>query len=200
MTTELPSYAFAVAIRGSSPTSVRGAFVFEQALTPDSRSTPRSARPPDGGDTTAALRFLDSKGTVVATTLDSGLGEKIPDDRLANLSEGLHHIGDDLVVSADVPVVGWRVVFTQRKSEFVAPLAGPLQTAGLVLVLLLLAVGILLTGLLAGACGRRGRRRSGCVSSTAHRRSSSRSSRTSCARRSPESSGSCRQRSTTGKP
>ncbi len=36
VTTELPSYAFAVAIRGSTPTSVRGAFVFEQALTNDS--------------------------------------------------------------------------------------------------------------------------------------------------------------------
>ena len=36
VTTELPTYAFAVAIRGASPTSVRGAFVFEQALTPDS--------------------------------------------------------------------------------------------------------------------------------------------------------------------
>ena len=36
VTTELPSYAFAVAIRGKTPSSVRGAFVFEQALTNDS--------------------------------------------------------------------------------------------------------------------------------------------------------------------
>ena len=71
------------------------------------------------------------------------------DARLGTLSEGLHEIGDKLVVSADVPAVGWRVVFTQNRSEFVEPLAGPLQSAGLLLVLLLLGVGLLLTIVLA---------------------------------------------------
>ena len=61
----------------------------------------------------------------------------------------MHQIGDKLVVSADVPVVGWHVVFTQNRSEFVEPLAGPLQSAGLILVLLLLAVGLTLTVVLA---------------------------------------------------
>ena len=56
--------------------------------------------------------------------------------------------GDQLVFSEDVPSVGWRVVFVQDRDEFVAPLAGPLRTAGVVLVLLLLLVGLLLVGLL----------------------------------------------------
>lgn len=148
VTTELPSYAFAVAIRGASPTSVRGAFIFEQAVTADSVFNVEIRASVSGAHTTAALRFLDSNGTVVATTLPSGLGAVVPDKRLANLSPGLHRIGGDLVVTADVPAVGWHVVFTQRRSEFVKPLAGPLQTAGLVLVLLLLGVGLTLTWLL----------------------------------------------------
>lgn len=148
VTTELPAYAFAVAIRGASPTSVRGAFIFEQAVTADSAFNVEIRATARDKDTTAALRFLDSNGTVVATTLASGLGSVVPDKRLANLSDGLHRVGDDLVVTADVPTVGWHVVFTQRRSEFVKPLAGPLQTAGLVLVLLLLGVGLTLTWLL----------------------------------------------------
>ena len=86
---------------------------------------------------------------MVASTLSTGLGSPVPDARLRALPEGLHQVGDKLVVSADVPVVGWHVVFTQNRSEFVEPLAGPLQSAGLILVLLLLAVGLTLTVVLA---------------------------------------------------
>ncbi|MET0838831.1 MAG: HAMP domain-containing sensor histidine kinase [Marmoricola sp.] len=149
VTTELPSYAFAVAIRGASPTSVRGAFVFEQALTSDSSFNQEIRGLAGSARSSATWRFLDSHGAVVASTLSDGLGSQVPDSRLGALPEGLHQIGDQLVVSADVPVVGWRVVFTQDRDEFVEPLAGPLQSAGLILVLLLLAVGLTLTVVLA---------------------------------------------------
>jgi signal transduction histidine kinase len=149
VTTELPSYAFAVAIRGASPTSVRGAFVFEQALTNDSAFNQEIRGLAGNRGSSATWRFLDSNGAVVASTLTSGLGSPVPDERLRNLTEGLHQVGDNLVVSADVPVVGWHVVFTQNRSEFVEPLAGPLQSAGLILVLMLLAVGLTLTVVLA---------------------------------------------------
>ncbi|MET0839621.1 MAG: HAMP domain-containing sensor histidine kinase [Marmoricola sp.] len=149
VTTELPSYAFAVAIRGASPTSVRGAFVFEQALTNDSPFNQEIRGLVGDRNSSATWRFLDDNGAVVATTLTTGLGKPVADERLRNLTEGLHQVGDDLVVSADVPVVGWHVVFTQNRSEFVEPLAGPLQSAGLILVLLLLAVGLTLTVVLA---------------------------------------------------
>ena len=150
VTTELPSYAFAVAIRGETPTSVRGAFVFEQALTNDSPFSQeirglagdRQVHAPPGGSWTATAPWSPPPSS-------TGLGAPVPDARLRALPEGLHQIGDKLVVSADVPVVGWRVVFTQDRSEFVEPLAGPLQSAGLILVLLLLAVGLTLTVVLA---------------------------------------------------
>jgi len=149
VTTELPSYSFAVAIRGTSPTSLRGAFVFEAALTNDSSFNQEIRGLAEGKNSSATWRFLDSNGAVVASTLSTGLGELVPDERLRAPAEGLQQIGDDLVVSADVPVVGWRVVFTQDHDEFDEPLAGPLQSAGLILVLLLLAVGLTLTVLLA---------------------------------------------------
>jgi signal transduction histidine kinase len=149
LTTELPSYAFAVAIRGKTPTSVRGAFVFEQALTSDSPFSQEIRGLVSDQHSSATWRFLDSNGAVIASTLSSGLGSRVPDARLGSLSQGLHEIGDKLVVSADVPSVGWHVVFTQNHSEFVKPLAGPLQSAGLILVLLLLAIGVTLTVVLA---------------------------------------------------
>ena len=149
VTTELPSYAFAVAIRGKSPSSVRGAFIFEQALTNDSPFNQEIQGLADGGKSTANWRFLDSNGSVVASTLDNGLGHPVIDPRLKSLSEGLHQVGDQLAVSENVPAVGWRVVFTQNRSEFEDPLAGPLHSAGLILVLLLLAIGLTLTVILA---------------------------------------------------
>lgn len=149
VTTELPSYAFAIAIRGSTPDSVRGAFIFEQALTNDSTFNQEIRALVTDRSTTAAWRFLDDRGSVVATTLDTGLGEPVPEDGIEGLAEGLHIVDGDLVATAPVPSVGWQVVFTQDRDEFVAPLAGPLQNAGLLLALLLLAVGVTLTAVLA---------------------------------------------------
>ncbi len=45
VTTELPTYAFAVAIRGEDATSVRGAFIFEAALTERLGVQPGDRRP-----------------------------------------------------------------------------------------------------------------------------------------------------------
>jgi signal transduction histidine kinase len=148
-TTELPSYAFAVAIRGATPTSVRGAYVFEAALTTDSAFSQEIEGLTTGRTSSATWQFLDGEGHVIASSSGKGLGSRVSDPRLAGLSEGLHEVGNKLVVSADVPSAGWRVVFSQKHSEFVAPLAGPLQSVGLVLVLLLLAIGLTLTVLLA---------------------------------------------------
>ena len=149
VTTELPSFAYAVAIRGDDPTSVRGAFIFEAALTKDTPFSQEIQGLADQNADTEAWRFIDSEGRVVATTLSTGLGAPVPDQRLTNLEPGKHQVGDDLVFSADVPSAGWRIVFSQDRDEFVGPLAGPLQTVGLILVAVLLVVGLLLTILLA---------------------------------------------------
>jgi signal transduction histidine kinase len=149
VTTELPTYAIAVAIRGDSPTSLRGAFVLEAALTDDSAFSQEIQGLADDGADTESWRFLDDQGQVVATTTSTGLGSPARDPRLATLSPGAHVLDDELVVSADVPTFGWRVVFAQDRQEFNAPLTGPLQTVGLILVLMLLTVGLVLTYVLA---------------------------------------------------
>ena len=141
-TTELPSYAFVVAIRGDTPNSVRGALVFEQTVTPQSAFQLEIAQLADRRSVSAAWFFVDDAGNVLATTAATGLGDPVDDPRYLTIPAGLSHLGPRIVVTGDVPSVGWRVVFRQNSSEFVKPLSGPLQSAGLILVLLLLGIGL----------------------------------------------------------
>ena len=146
VTTDLPTYAFAIAIPGTTPGTLRGAFIFETAVTEDSTFNQEIQALADKEESSATWRFLDSNGVVVATSASSGLGEMATDLDVGSLDEGRSTDDGRLVFVADVDSVGWTVVFTQERDEFVAPLAGPLRVAGLVLVLLMLAVGLLLVG------------------------------------------------------
>ncbi len=148
VTTDLPSYAFAVAIPGPTPGTLRGALIFEAALTPDSPFNQEIEALAADEDSSAVWRFVDSNGVVLATSASSGLGEPVTDLDLASLDAGRVHVGDTLVFVADAPIVGWRVIFTQERDEFVGPLTGPLRVAGLVLVLLMLVVGLVLVWIL----------------------------------------------------
>ena len=148
VTTDLPSYAFAVAIPGPTPGTLRGALIFEAALTDDSAFNQEIKALAAGEDDSSVWRFVDGNGVVLATSASSGLGEPVTDLDVASLDPGAATEGDTLVFVADAPLVGWRVIYTQERDEFVAPLAGPLRIAGLVLVLLMLVVGLLLVGVL----------------------------------------------------
>lgn len=147
MTTDLPTYAFAIAIPGSAPGSLRGALVFEAVITDDSTFN-QEIRALAEDEASGTWRFLDSNGYVVATSARSGLGQVAEDLDVDALDEGRSESAGRLVFVADVNSVGWTVVFTQDREAFEEPLAGPLRVAGLVLVALLLAVGLLLVGLL----------------------------------------------------
>ena len=148
VTTDLPSYAFAVAIPGATPGTLRGALIFEAALTEDSAFNQEIAALAAGEDSSGVWRFVDSNGVVLATSASSGLGEPVTDLDVASLDPGRFDDDGTLVFVADAPIVGWRVIFTQERDEFVGPLAGPLQVAGLVLVLLMFVVGLLLVVIL----------------------------------------------------
>lgn len=148
VTTDLPSYAFAVAIPGETPGTLRGALIFESAVTPDSTFNQEILALAQADDSSASWRFLDSNGVVIATSSPSGLGEPATDLDAANLDGGLQNVSSTLIFDAEVPIVGWRVVYTQDRDEFVGPLAGPLRAAGLVLVLLMLVVGLVLVTIL----------------------------------------------------
>ncbi len=148
LTTELPSYDLVVAIRGASPTSVRGALVFEEAITTTSTFELEIAQLVDRSASSAEWFFLDSNGNIVATTQDTGLGAKIDDLRYLTIPTGVGYLDNDIVVTADVPSIHWRVVFRENRSQFEGGVSGPLQQAGLILVLLLLAIGLTLVVIL----------------------------------------------------
>jgi signal transduction histidine kinase len=148
LTTDLPSYAFAVAIRGDTPTSVRGALIAEAALVEDSSFQQEIAQLAEPSASTAAWYFVDTTGVVVAATDAAALGTAVEDPRYLSVPTGRSDVADLIVVAGDIPAIGWRVVFRQDRGEFEQPLSGPLEKAGLVLVALLFAVGITLVAVL----------------------------------------------------
>jgi signal transduction histidine kinase len=148
LTTELPEYDLIVAIRGATPGSVRGALVFETALTARSAFQQEIAQLGDRAASTSAWFFVDSMGVVVATTQDTGLGRPVEDPRYLSVPTGLAYLGDRIVISADVPALHWRVIFREDRAQFESGVTGPLQEAGLILVLLLLLIGLLLVVIL----------------------------------------------------
>lgn len=148
LTTELPTYDFVVAIRGAAANSVRGVLVFEEALTSTSAFQLEIAQLARHAASSVAWFFIDSRGSVVATTKDIGLGRPVEDRRYLTARSGLADIGSRIVVTADVPALGWRVVFREDRSQFESALSGPLQRTGLIVVLLLLAVGLTLVVIL----------------------------------------------------
>jgi signal transduction histidine kinase len=147
VTTDLPTYAFAIAIPGPSPGTLRGALVFETVITEDSTFN-QEIRALAEEDSSGTWRFLDSNGYVVATSAATGLGEVAEDIDVDALKEGRSESAGRLVFVADVSSVGWTVVFAQDRAEFEEPLAGPLRIAGTVLVLLMLLVGLVLVTIL----------------------------------------------------
>ena len=150
LTTELPSYAFAVAIRGKTPTSVRGAFVFEQALTNDSPFSQEirglagerqvHARP--GGSWTATAPWSPPPSA-------PGWASRCPTRACARCPRVCTRSATSSSSAPTSPSSGGASCSPRTGRSSSSPLAGPLQSAGLILVLLLLAIGLTLTVLLA---------------------------------------------------
>jgi signal transduction histidine kinase len=143
-TTELPSYDFVVPIIDPNTKTLRGELVLEQAVTASSSFEKEISQLAQHDPSSAAWFFIDSNGTVVASTTDSGLGKPVENHQYLTGPSGLSDIGPKLVIAADIPSLGWRVIFREDRSQFDAALSDPLQRAGLILVLLLLAVGLTL--------------------------------------------------------
>lgn len=146
VTTDLPTYAFAIAIPGETPGTLRGALVFESVITEDSAFNQEIRALAE--ESSGTWRFLDSNGYVVATSAATGLGEVAEDVEVDALTAGRSEADGRLVFVADVTSVGWTVVFAQDREDFEAPLAGPLRVAGMVLILLMLGVGLALVTIL----------------------------------------------------
>jgi signal transduction histidine kinase len=147
VTTDQPTYAFAIAIPGATPGTLRGALVFESVITEDSTFN-QEIQALGEDESSGTWRFLDSNGYVIATSASTGLGAVAEDLDVDALRAGRSESAGRLVFVADVSSVGWTVVFAQDREDFEAPLAGPLRVAGTVLVLLMLVVGLVLVTIL----------------------------------------------------
>ncbi|MFP5256660.1 MAG: sensor histidine kinase [Acidimicrobiia bacterium] len=100
------------------------------------------------GETGLYLLF-DDRGSVVASNDPAYVTRSAESlelsEVLADDPGTVHRRDGRVVVDRELPAVGWRLVFTQDEEEFEEPLAGPLQTAGTVIVIALLAAGFVMT-------------------------------------------------------
>jgi len=121
-----------------------GAFVFESPVSAENDFN-EEVRALRRGETGQYLVY-DRAGMVLASADPGLVAARVP-DRLAAASAGLQRDEGDLVVVAPIApeLLGWTLVFTQDEEEFEEPLAGPLQTAGTILVIALLVAGFLMT-------------------------------------------------------
>ena len=76
-TTELPSYDFVVPIFDPNTKTLRGELVLEQAVTSSSSFEKEISQLAQHDPSSAAWFFIDSNGTVVASTTESGLGKPV---------------------------------------------------------------------------------------------------------------------------
>lgn len=147
ITTSEPALALVYPIFNRQTGELRGYFVFENVVAPDSDFNEEISRLSRGE--TGQYLFLDSLGTVIAANEPDAIGQRVDDERLVERESGLYRFDGLIVALADVPSVGWRVAFHQDASEFEKGLAEPLQNLALMLVILLLALATLFTFFLA---------------------------------------------------
>jgi signal transduction histidine kinase len=143
VTTSLPTVGYVIPLTGTGG-NVRGAFVFEADIGPDSAFTQEVAELRRGR--TGAFSFVDSQGVVVASSESVSIGKAFADAALLRRRPGFHRVGHQVAAVAKVTSVGWDAVFTQDAAEFDGGLGRSIDTAVLLLViggLVAAAVGFL---------------------------------------------------------
>ncbi|HEX9682628.1 MAG TPA: HAMP domain-containing sensor histidine kinase [Acidimicrobiales bacterium] len=143
ITTAAPTTAAVFPVLRPDSGALQGAAVVEVVVGPDTDFSREIAALPVEG--TAEWLFIDTEGSVVSSTDPSTIGTRIEQAELVTLPIGLHRVDGELVAIEDVPASGWRLVFRQDRGEFEAPLRGPLQGAGTVIVIAIVAAGGLVT-------------------------------------------------------
>jgi len=141
ITSASPTLALVLPVVDRVTGTVRGAFVFESEVAPDSNLNEEISNL--GKGETGRYVFFDHNGVVIAASDPALFDEPITDPELLTGPVGFleHHLDGDVVVLADVPTAGWRIAFRQDVDEFESGLSGPIQTVGSVVVVAFLAVG-----------------------------------------------------------
>ncbi|HKN37603.1 MAG TPA: sensor histidine kinase [Acidimicrobiia bacterium] len=141
VTTSAPTIGYLIPLLGTGGT-VRGAFVFEADIGPDSPFTQEVAELRRGR--TGQFSFVDSQGIVVASSDSASIAKPYGNPSLLARQLGFHRVGHQVAALATVPSVGWKAIFTQDAAEFDGGLGRRIDTA-----IVLLIVG----GLVAAAAG-----------------------------------------------
>lgn len=135
-------------LSAENPPVVLGGFLLEQPVAVTEEEQQGGLGAVRRGDTGLYLLF-DDLGSVVASNdpayvARSAESLELGDVLAAEPGPATRRDGR-VLVSRDLGAVGWTLVFTQEEEEFEDPLAGPLQTAGTVIVIALLAAGFVMT-------------------------------------------------------
>jgi signal transduction histidine kinase len=112
--------------------ALAGAYIFESEVSPSSPFSQEVAQLRAGK--TGIFSYIDSTGTVTASSDESTLAQKIPLDQ-KGLTHGFHRLGGVVTAVADVPAARWRLVFQQSTDEFQGDLTGPVRNALLLFLL-----------------------------------------------------------------
>jgi signal transduction histidine kinase len=143
LTTNEPVTATVIPVRDCQTCPVRGSFVFESPVAVDSAFNLEIGQLKRGE--TGEYLVYDQMGSVVASNDPGLLGHPLDDERLVSGPLGVHRYDDQHVVIDEVESAGWRVAFRQDVDEFEEGLVAPLETAGRILVLGILAAGFAFT-------------------------------------------------------
>jgi signal transduction histidine kinase len=141
LTTRVPTLSYVFPVISGRTGELRGSFVYETPVTADAAFNKEIAQLRRGR--TGEYLFYDDRGTVIAANDPELLARRLP-ARYLTAPFGVHHFDDKVVAIASVPAAGWRIAFRQDRSEFEHGLVGPLQDAGRVVVVLLVAVAAIM--------------------------------------------------------
>lgn len=146
ITTSQPTSAYVLPVLDRSTGKLQGSFVYELPIVSDSDFN-LEIRELSSSESERWL-FIDTGGVVIASSDASEVASNIEDRRLLSLGEGTHSLSGNLVVIAEVPISGWKLVFRQPTSDFERGLAGPLQTAEAVVVAMTFIIGAVVATML----------------------------------------------------
>jgi signal transduction histidine kinase len=137
LTTNVPVFDLVLPVIDRTNGSYRGSFVAEVDVSPEStfnQDISQLVR-----HRSDQILIVDNRNVILASSRTELLAQQL-DPALQSAEQGFHRSDQRVVAVAAIPSAGWRLVFTQDAAEFDHAVSQPLQDAGRILVIALLAV------------------------------------------------------------
>lgn len=139
ITTDLPTIVIGVPVRDATG-ALAGAVLSEVEAAPDSVFNLFIDKFSSGK--TIELSYVDKNGVVIASSNHAVIAKPMRDAAVKGFVPGFHRGGGKIAAIATVPSADWSLVFLQDTGEFQGDLTGPLQTALLLFLGAVAAVGV----------------------------------------------------------